>query len=297
MKEPATPASGQVLLPSALEEVKITSMPDSAFYIANFISEEEEQVLLGKVRPWIASSTPEPPTNIVVAKIASAPKPRWRQLTHRRLQTSVDQFAGLALPQITLAARSIDIDSWPSDLIKDALVDAPLPPWLESPVVSRILSLPRSGSEVNVFAESPHGRPNHVLINEYAPGSGISPHKDGAAYYPIVATVSLGSSLCLNLYKSKDDGALDPEPAWRILQEPRSLLITTQSLYHEFLHGIEEVEEDTRLEEATIANWKLLRDPSAFAEGRNAREMRYSLTYRDVLRISKLSRLGAFAKR
>ncbi len=33
-----------------------------------------------------------------------------------------------------------------------------------------------------MFASSPHGRPNHVLINEYPPGVGIMPHKvsDGA---------------------------------------------------------------------------------------------------------------------
>jgi alkylated DNA repair protein alkB family protein 6 len=38
-----------ISLPAALEDVKINSIPSSAFYIANFITEEEEQVLLNKV--------------------------------------------------------------------------------------------------------------------------------------------------------------------------------------------------------------------------------------------------------
>lgn len=87
-------------------------------------------------------------------KIAAAPKPRWKQLTHRRLQT------------------------WPSDLVNNSLLDSPLPPWLSEPVISRLLSIPRSEhDQSNIFAASPHQQPNHVLINEYPPGVGIMPHK------------------------------------------------------------------------------------------------------------------------
>jgi len=124
------------------------------------------------------------------------------------------------------------------------------------------------------------------------------PHKDGSAYHPVVCTVSLGSSLCLNLYKSKEDGALDPTPVWRILQEPRSLLITTGELYSGYLHGIEPILEDVNLSEQTIANWNLLRSPSLYQEGTHERKQRISLTYRDVLKVFKLgSRLGPMFKR
>ncbi|TDZ23606.1 Alpha-ketoglutarate-dependent dioxygenase alkB-like protein 6 [Colletotrichum orbiculare MAFF 240422] len=128
-------ASGDAKLPACLDDVKIAKLPSSAFYISNFISEEEEQAIL--------------------QKIADAPKPRWKQLTHRRLQT------------------------WPSDLVQNKLIDAPLPQWLHEPVISRLLSLPRAAhpDSANVFADSPHQRPNHVLINEYPPGVGIMPHK------------------------------------------------------------------------------------------------------------------------
>ena len=183
--------------------------------------------------------------------------------------------------------------------MKDTLLDArPLPDWLEDPVVSRLLSIPLSDGEPNIFAGSPHARPNHVLINEYPPNTGIMPHKDGSAYYPVVCTVSLGSSLCLNMYKNKEDGAIDPEPVWRILQEPRSLLITTADLYSEYLHGIEPISADVELSEQTIANWGLLRSPSLYEEGLNKRQTRTSLTYRDVLKVSRLgNKLGPMFKR
>ena len=113
-----------------------------------------------------------------------------------------------------------------------------------------------------------------------------------------MCTVSLGASLCLNLYRSKEDGALDPEPAWRILQEPRSLLITTNSLYTDFLHGISDIEEDVNLSADNIVNWSLLRDAESFSDGRNVRQTRTSLTYRDVLKVSKVgNKLGLFQKR
>ena len=104
--------------------------------------------------------------------------------------------------------------------------------------------------------------------------------------------------MCLNLHRSKEDGALDPEPAWRILQEPRSLLITTDQLYTDYLHGIADIEEDTDLTADTVANWDLLRDADAYASGRNIRQTRTSLTYRDVLKVSKVAnKLGMFLKR
>ncbi len=88
---------------------------------------------------------------------------------------------------------------------------------------------------------------------------------------------------------------METEPCWRILQEPRSLLITTQSLYTDYLHGIADLTEDTGLGADTIANWSLLRSPEAFATTRNIRETRISLTYRDVLKISKVGdKLGLF---
>ena len=54
-----------------------------------------------------------------------------------------------------------------------------MPDWLREPVITRLLSIPVSAAgnpSSNLFSESPHGQPNHVLINEYPPGVGIMPH-------------------------------------------------------------------------------------------------------------------------
>ncbi|EHA58024.1 hypothetical protein MCOR27_009076 [Pyricularia oryzae] len=250
-----TAAADLPRLPSSLREAIINSLPRTAFYISEFLSEEEERQIL--------------------SKIDAAPKPRWKQLTHRRLQP------------------------WPSDLVNNTLLDAPLPAWLEDPVVTRLAAIPlASTTEDSIFSDSPHRRPNHVLINEYPSGVGIMPHKDGPAYHPVVCTVSLGGSLCLNIHKSKDDGTLESEPSWRVLQEPRSLLITTHDLYTNYLHGIADVNADEGLSEATVANWDLLRSKEPFVGGRNERTVRTSLTYRDVLKVSKLgNKFGAFVNR
>lgn len=121
--------------------------------------------------------------------------------------------------------------------------------------------------------------------------------QDGDAYYAAVATVSLGSSLCLNLYQNRTDGALNPQPVTRILQEPRSLLVTTNKLYRDYLHGIEGFMEDNHLNPETVANWHLLGSTTLLEGGCNVRQTRYSLTYRDVVKVSKLSKLGPLFKR
>lgn len=98
----------------------------------------------------------------------------------------------------------------------------------------------------------------------------------------------------LEIYE-KDD-LWNPEehrvPKWRILQEPRSLLVTTGEIYTGYLHGIAQVEvdEDIKGGEDGVVNWELLGDQEVFMEAgcRNIRSLRTSLTYRDVLRVSNL---------
>ncbi|PGH17327.1 hypothetical protein AJ79_01211 [Helicocarpus griseus UAMH5409] len=241
---------GGIRLPDKLKDAQIKSIPESAYYIPEFITQDEEERLL--------------------QKITTVPVPRWTQLSRRRLQT------------------------WPSALSKsNTLLASPLPQWLVEPIISRY-------TELGIFRDSPHQAPNHVLINEYQPGQGIMPHEDGAAYYPVVATVSLGAPIVLEMSEKnsrESSGKRGEGPAatettaasrFRILQERRSLLITTGTLYTDFLHGIEERKRDEDLNSETVCNWGLLGDTDAFAEGGYERETRISLTYRDVLRVSKL---------
>ena len=126
-----------------------------------------------------------------------------------------------------------------------------------------------------------------MLINEYLPGQGILPHEDGAAYHPIVATVSLGAPIVFDVYSKQQE-----EPKWRVLQERRSLLVTTGEVYGKCMHGVEAVEEDENLRdgEGGVCNWSLLGDREQFEDGWRRRETRVSLTFRDVFKVKKLGK-------
>lgn len=140
------------------------------------------------------------------------------------------------------------------------------------------------------------------------------PHEDGAAYYPLVTTVSLGAPIVLDVYpkpnreldqdqdqdQDQDDGdgggkgKGKSEPQFRILQERRSLLVTRKRMYTDFLHGIAEIEKDEGLGREGICNWDLLRERGSFECGSYQRETRVSLTYRDVLKVVKLGNTMRF---
>lgn len=248
---------------AGLERHRITSLPESMFYIPDFITQEEEAHILDHVCTTIHN------TGSAAKGIQISPN-KWVSLSHRRLQ---------ALPARLTASNTL-------------VSNTGLPDWLSKPVSDLF-------DRLGIFRESPHGRANHCLINEYLPGQGIMPHEDGAAYYPVVATVSLAGTLVLDIYEKSSRDASSGEEAgesrlqkpWRILQEPRSLLVTTGSAYTETLHGIAEVREDVDLNEATVANWGLLgagRESVLESGGKNERTARISLTFRDVLKVSKL---------
>jgi alkylated DNA repair protein alkB family protein 6 len=131
------------------------------------------------------------------------------------------------------------------------------------------------------------------------------PHEDGPAYYPLVATVSLGAAIVLDLYEKESKKEEDEEgsrreeqagleadslriPRFRVLQERRSLLVTRGKVYSDFLHGIAERVVDGDLGAETICNWELLADKDGFLGGSYERVTRTSLTYRDVLKVAKV---------
>lgn len=227
-----------------------------------------------------------PPRSHNLPDSCKIPAQRWTHLSHRRLQAI------------------------PSTLTKNnTLLASPLPVYLSNPIVDRFKAL-------GIFDHTPHQQPNHVLINEYKSGEGIMPHEDGDAYAPVVATVSLGSSLCLDILPkppaSQENGSDVADETTeeeefkiptRIYQEPRSLLVTTGAAYRRLMHGIAPIDVDEGLCAETVANWGLLREESKVkieAEGgRSKRETRVSLTYRDVLKVSAAASkiLGGLGKR
>lgn len=97
----------------------------------------------------------------------------------------------------------------------------------------------------------------------------------------------------------KQTARLPPEPAFSILQEPRSLLITYGAAYTQYLHGIAERDVDTPADLARVCNVDRLGDAALRQAIERAqttstsvpRARRVSLTFRDVERVAPSLRL------
>ena len=63
--------------------------------------------------------------------------------------------------------------------------------------------------------------------------------------------------------------------------------MTTGKVYTDFLHEIEEINVDENLREDTVVNWEFLGDKEKY-RGSQPREIRTSLTFRDVLKVVKV---------
>jgi len=253
-----------VLQDSDLQKHRLLNL--DAFYFPNFVTVEEEAYL--------------------IRKIHESPQQKWKKLANRRLQI----LGGELTAKGTLIAQS-------------------LPPFIDSypDIISRIKA-------TGAFKDSSHGAPNHVILNEYLPGQGIMPHEDGPRYHPVVATISLGSHTVFHYYKYKaeletDDFAIshggkiiDTSPVLSVLLEPRSLIISSGTMYTSHLHGIEGLQEDV-INLHGLA-YKVIGDPGVVVGNFNQiedeellrlikqgnslkRSTRYSLTCRDIGSVSK----------
>ncbi|CAG9787552.1 unnamed protein product [Diatraea saccharalis] len=131
---------------------RIPHIQPTAFYIPEFLTANEE--------------------NIILSNIYAVPKPKWTQLSNRRLQN----WGGI--PHVK------------------GMIAENIPQWLEI-YLEKIHQLHLMDGK----------KPNHVLVNEYLPGQGIMPHLDGSLFYPTITTVSLGSHSILKfLEPSKEEG-------------------------------------------------------------------------------------------
>ncbi|XP_056652062.1 alpha-ketoglutarate-dependent dioxygenase alkB homolog 6 isoform X2 [Monodelphis domestica] len=277
------------VIPS-LEPFRVEQVPPIIYYVPDFISEQEETKLLRQVY--------------------EAPKPKWTQLSGRKLQN----WGGLPHPK--------------------GMVPEQLPQWLQRCV--------DTVSGLGLFGGA---KANHVLVNEYRPGEGImpigwdwpgrrrgrcprpgmfwsaetvrgraghrrerpgcqdpkgleaAPHEDGPLYYPTVSTISLGSHTILDLYPPRGpELEKDPQeeqqsqlhPKFSLLLEPRSLLVLRGEAYTHFLHGIRPTLMDS-LTETPVANASAC--PSAQPGALLPRGTRVSLTIRRVPRVLRTSLL------
>ncbi|WWC87057.1 uncharacterized protein L201_001942 [Kwoniella dendrophila CBS 6074] len=186
----------------------------------------------------------------LIRKVEESPQPKWRKVgTGRRLQ----YWGG------TMSKKGI-------------LLPEPLPDFLTSfpNITERIESFLRVASSVK--GKEKMGI-NQVLVNEYQSGQGISPHEDGPAFHPLVATLSLGSHTILDLHHyinptspsppmvsmpSEDDEGEGGKTIAAItlahlLLLPRSLLILSSSLYTSHLHSISSREKDVIISNPPIS--------------------------------------------
>ncbi|XP_013196266.1 alpha-ketoglutarate-dependent dioxygenase alkB homolog 6 [Amyelois transitella] len=208
-----------------IDRCLVQNVPPTAYYIPNYISESEE--------------------SYIMSNIYSAPKPKWTQLSNRRLQ------------------------NWGGIPHKNGMIAESIPQWLDE-YLERIHRLDVMGGK----------RPNHVLVNEYLPGQGIMPHLDGTLFYPTITTLSVGSHIVLKfLETSSDEDIKTSNHVFSLLLEPRSLLILQDQLFNYYLHCIEEITQDVL--DDSIANMEMCCD--TLVKGSVVpRDTRLSLTIRHV---------------
>ena len=330
-------------IPPSLLKHKIISLPPSAYYIPNFLTPSEESRLLSHI-----NAQPVPKWRVLSRRRLQAwpselskgnvlVKEKARGLPEWLGSLCVERILGVGVEPVQYGGDNhLSENQYAENLLlhhKEARDGS-----REEPA-----SLPPPSHETqHIFHTSPHRAPNHCLINEYTPGQGIMPHEDGGAYYPVVCTITLGSHGILDLYPKSPARSEDPKDEdnshdnvdsygigngragggdtqrrrglrHRILYEPRSLLITTEELYTDYLHGIAEVTMDTDIGPppplpasssspssggtAGIANWDLLGDQAFWVQngGKAERGTRVSLTLRDVLKVKEVS-LGGLGK-
>ncbi|XP_047990509.1 alpha-ketoglutarate-dependent dioxygenase alkB homolog 6 [Leguminivora glycinivorella] len=213
---------------NGIDPHRVTSAPTTAYYISEFISEDEEKSIL--------------------SNIYASPKPKWTQLSNRRLQ------------------------NWGGIPHSKGMIAETIPTWLDS-CLQTIHNLNLMGGH----------RPNHVLVNEYLPGQGIMPHLDGSLFYPTITTISVGSHTVLKFLEPSEDAEMAQRPVFSFLLEPRSLLVLQDKLFSHYLHCIEEVYEET-LDDSVI---NLQQCSDRYVNGSTIkRETRISLTIRHVPKTS-----------
>ena len=82
---------------------------------------------------------------------------------------------------------------------------------------------------------------DHVLINKYNADGGILHHTDGPRYQPFVAILSLGGPTVMSFREnlsSENIGVKSNKDIFSVVLMPNSLLVFTNEIYSNFLHGI-----------------------------------------------------------
>ncbi|KAG2143988.1 hypothetical protein BD769DRAFT_1650339 [Suillus cothurnatus] len=226
----------------------------AAFYIPNFISEDEERYLL--------------------RKIEDSPKQKWKTLNNRRFVLSI---RGEVLQKNVLFRQNFPgfLNDFPDVLGRLRFLGA----FNQSPHKGPnhvILNEYHPGQGIMPHEDGPSYHPvvatislgSHTIFHYYQ----YNKDKDSLS----VDAGSVGRSI-------------DPVPLLSLFLEPRSVVVTTGELYTSHLHGIDEVDADTFTGDE-IVNRHMIQDETIVgiieSGGTVERTTRYSLTCRDVEKVA-----------
>lgn len=299
------------------------------FYFPNFISESEEAQFLTHVygRSYSGSSATED-DGAATAGIANWVQLRFRRLVNFGGIPDAKGMTPQPIPSwvtepIAHRIQGLQVPSHPT-----ATTVSSGQTTKKDEEEQKLAEPSKESEEQRVQLFFPQNKPiNHVLLNEYHRPYGIFPHEDGPVYFPVVAIVSLESAVPLVFTKKSksrvsstaapssadspltsmaasqsfttDEGKEEDQESSAtvvIYAEPRSLILFQGQFYHDYLHTIPEATVD-RIDRATCLNWdycKSLLQRGQEEEETSVRdierkERRLSVTYRNVLRVFRIS--------
>ncbi|KAG2151020.1 uncharacterized protein EDB93DRAFT_1140681 [Suillus bovinus] len=238
----------------------------AAFYIPNFISEDEEQYLL--------------------RKIEDSPKQKWKTLNNRRLQL----WGGEILQKNILFRQDLPpfLNDFPDVLGRLRGLGA-FNQSLHKGPNHVILNEYHPGQGIMPHEDGPS---YHPVVATISLGSHTVFH-----YYRYNQDKH---NLSVDPGSTRMGRSVDPEPLSSLFLEPRSVVVTTGELYRTHLHGIDETETDTFTGDgllllpngshSRIVNRHMIKDETALriieSGGTVERTTRYSLTCRDVEKVA-----------
>ncbi|MGE3702246.1 MAG: alpha-ketoglutarate-dependent dioxygenase AlkB [Hyphomicrobiaceae bacterium] len=144
----------------------------------------------------------------------------------------------VAEPEERELLEAVDAESWRNDLkrrvqhygyqydyrarsVDPSMYLGPLPSWAQK-IVARLVSAGHFLSP-----------PDQLIVNEYLPGQGISPHIDcEPCFEEHIASLSLGSQCLMDFEEAGGGECLS------IVLEPRSLLVFAGEARYEWTYGI-----------------------------------------------------------
>jgi alkylated DNA repair protein alkB family protein 6 len=182
------------------QEEEIKEIENSIYYIPNFLTNKEHDKLLNDQHIYSIKN-----------------QRKWVKLPERRLQ------------------------NWGGKPHEKFMFEEELPNWLtgEKLKLNSLFEFPLTMKKQkdNIKNKSI----NHILINEYESNDGIMFHKDGPIYFPLVFIISLMNPIILTFKKQNDNFELKNKNLneFSVFLEPKSLLIFTNEIYYNYLHGID----------------------------------------------------------